>query len=263
MDARECPACGVTTREFAHARVLERYDVGYYACPECGLICTERPHWLQEAYANPIAATDIGLVARNRSLVRPMALMLAAFCNGGGRFLDFGGGNGLFVRMMRDTGYDFRWLDPWTPNIFARGFEHRDGDHYEAVTAFEVFEHLPEPRETLGQLAAMTDNIFLSTELLPASRPQPEEWWYYALESGQHVTLYTVKALEALGAVHGLRLHTNGSNLHLLTRRKISRGMFACLARPFVSRLLQPLVGRRASLLPADFNALTGRRLDR
>ncbi|MBI4621981.1 MAG: class I SAM-dependent methyltransferase [Verrucomicrobia bacterium] len=243
--------------------MLQRHDVAYYACPKCGLVCTERPHWLQEAYANPIAPTDIGLVARNRALVRPTTLVLAVLCNGGGRFLDFGGGNGLFVRMMRDTGFDFRWLDPWTQNLFARGFEHHPGGRYEAVTAFEVFEHLPEPRETLGELAAITDTILISTEILPAPRPQPEAWWYYALESGQHVTLYTVKALEALGAAHGLQLHTNGINLHLLTRRKITRGLFACLVRPLVARVLQPLVGRRASLLPADFTTLTGRHLDR
>lgn len=261
MSQRECPACGAPLGFFARARVMRRHDVVYETCPHCGLVCSEPPFWLAEAYADPIARQDIGLIARNQRLVAPTAVTLWWLDGGRGRYLDFGGGTGMFVRLMRDAGYDFRWTDPSTPNEFARGFEHRDGDRYAAVTACEVLEHLPDPGAVVRQILGLADTLLFSTTLLPASRPRPGDWWYYGLEAGQHVTIYTAAALAALAARHGLQLHTNGRDLHLLTRRTLRPGWFATLVRPRVARFVRQLCCRRASLLPADFAALTGETL--
>ncbi len=261
MSQRECPACGAPLGFFARARVLGRHDVAFDTCPRCGLVCTEPPYWLEAAYADPIARQDLGLITRNQRLVTPTAVTLWLLDRGRGRYLDFGGGTGMFVRMMRDAGYDFRWSDPGTPNQFARGFEHRDGDRYAAVTAFEVFEHLPDPAATLRRIFALTDTVLFSTLLLPPARPRPGEWWYYNLDAGQHVTIYTAPALAALAAQHGLQFHTNGTDLHLFTRRPLRPGWFAFLMRPRVAGLVRRLVGRRDSLLPVDFAAQTGQSL--
>ncbi|MDM9385348.1 hypothetical protein QUB80_32355 [Chlorogloeopsis sp. ULAP01] len=39
----------------------------YYFCEESGLLKTEKPYWLDEAYQEAIADTDTGLVRRNIS----------------------------------------------------------------------------------------------------------------------------------------------------------------------------------------------------
>ena len=90
------------------------------------------------------------------------------FFDAGGRFLDFGGGYGVFTRWMRDEGYDFFHYDQHCPNLFALGHE---GDisgsvRYEFVTAFEVFEHLTEPAKTVAQLLSISDSVFFSTEAI-------------------------------------------------------------------------------------------------
>jgi hypothetical protein len=155
--------------------------------------------------------------------------------------------------MLRDRGYDFRWQDKYATNLMARGFEAQPGQKYELLTAFEVFEHLPNPRQELLDMLQWSDSILFSTVLVPQPTPQPPEWWYYGLNHGQHVALYTPAALRALGREHGLHYYTNGKNLHLFTRKRIAGAWFALLT----SRL-GPLLGlgRRASLQQQDFDQL-------
>jgi hypothetical protein len=50
------------------------------------------------------------------------------------------GGYGMFVRLMRDGGFDFHREDPLCDNLFAQGFDRQDDGTFELVTAFEVFE---------------------------------------------------------------------------------------------------------------------------
>lgn len=255
MEFEICRICQQNAPSFAQAVVLRRHAVNYFRCSGCGFIQTQEPTWLDEAYSDAIATGDIGLVGRNLFLAGITHSVIATCLNPGGRFLDFGGGYGLFVRLMRDLGFDFRWDDPFCENLFARGFEAGRGEKFDLVTAFEVFEHLPNPVEGVEAMAARADAIFFSTELQPPGPPTPGEWWYYALESGQHVAFYTRKALEQLGAQFGMRLFTNGRNLHLLTKNPVSPFWFrlACSGR------LSPLINalrKRKSLLASDHAAV-------
>jgi hypothetical protein len=247
----KCRICQNHSPGFASATVLRKHQVEYFRCGTCGFIQTQQPTWLHEAYSEAIAASDIGLVGRNFFLAGITHSVLSLCSNPGGRFLDFGGGYGLFVRLMRDRGFDFRWDDPFCQNLLARGFEADPADHFEVLTAFEVFEHLPDPVPSVESMAARADSIFFSTELQPPGPPKPEGWGYYSLESGQHVALYTREALIQLGRQLGMRLLTNGRNLHLLTRRNVSPFRFrvACSGR------LSPVLNRfkkRRSLLASD-----------
>lgn len=61
----KCKICNNLIENFDKAKVLNKYDVQYYRCPNCGFISTEEPYWLDEAYSSAIACTDIGLIMRN------------------------------------------------------------------------------------------------------------------------------------------------------------------------------------------------------
>jgi hypothetical protein len=254
----KCRVCQSESVAFATAEVLGHVPVEYSCCRDCGFVQTQDPTWLDEAYSESIAASDIGLLGRNLHLREVTSALIQRAFNPAGRFLDYGGGYGVFVRLMRDRGFDFRWEDPFCKNLFAADHEHQAGERYELVTAFEVFEHLPDPGAGLAAMVERSENVFFSTDLLPPGPPQPKDWWYYALDSGQHVALYTRAALGKLGERHGLRLLTNGRNLHLLTRRNISRLWFrlACSGRlaPWLSRW-----GRRPSLQAKDHREVLAR----
>ncbi|WP_449419483.1 methyltransferase domain-containing protein [Phormidium nigroviride] len=228
----KCKICESESFYFANANILNKYDAAYFKCTNCGFVQTEEPYWLEEAYSQPIADTDSGLVFRNYMLARIASNIIAKLFNPEAKFLDCGGGYGLFVRLMRDINYKFFWQDKYCKNIFAQGFEAnlQNAENYEAVTSFEVFEHFVNPIAEISEILKYSKNILFSTELLPDSDPKPEEWWYYAPHEGQHISFYTPKSLSILAERLGLNLYSNGSSLHLLTESNIQEALFERLS---------------------------------
>jgi hypothetical protein len=189
-------------------------------------------------------------------------VIIAAFFDRRGKFIDYGGGYGLFVRMMRDKGFDFYLLDKHCDNLFSQNFEVVDSrtDKYELLTSFEVLEHLIDPLGEIEGMLQYSESLLFTTELLPSTPPDLEKWWYYGLDHGQHVSFYTPLALATLAKKHDLRLTSNGRNLHLLTRKSIPTGIFSLLSRYRIARLCATFI-RMHSLIPADFKKITGKDL--
>ena len=251
-----CKICSTTQTSFAKARLLSKYDVLYFKCPHCGFIQTEDPYWLDEAYANVIAPSDVGAVSRASSLAETTSHYISLLFNSDGRFLDYGGGYGLFVRMMRDKGFDFSWYDKYAKNLLARGFEASNGESFELVTAFEVLEHLHDPLSEIEKILSFSRNILFTTLIVPKPCPLPNQWSYYALETGQHVSFYSIRSLQIIAEKFKLRLHTSGGYLHLLTKEKIPPLMFRVLTNRIMWRLLRRFHARQ-SLHQADFAKFT------
>ena len=144
-----------------------------------------------------------------------------------GVFLDYGGGYGIFTRLMRDYGYDFYSYDKYCDNLVSRGF---DGDiknnRYDCITSFENFEHFENPIDDIEKIFSLTDLVIFSTVLISLPAPKTGEWHYYCLEHGQHVSLFSKKSLEYIGLKYGYYFITNGSNFHIFSKSKISPKIF-------------------------------------
>jgi hypothetical protein len=253
-----CRLCGHATERRFDAEVLGRHRVAYHECPSCGLLQTDPPHWLAESYAESINRQDTGLVARNVAFAADAAVLLGTFFDRRGKYVDWAGGYGLFTRLMRDAGFDFRSIDPHTPNLVARGFEAApDEPGVELVTSFESFEHFVSPGEEIGKMLAVSRNLLFSTVLLPSPIPSPDRWWYYGLEHGQHVAFYARRTLERIAADRGLHLHAWG-RLHLLTEKPITSWRLR-LAWRLRRRILRRLRKALPSRTQADHDLLVNR----
>jgi len=256
-----CKICDSALSPFGSGRVLGRHEVRYYRCETCGFVQTEPPYWLDEAYERALIPADVGVAQRNIELAAVTQAVIQHFFRADRRFLDYGGGYGLFVRLMRDRGFDFRWHDRYAPNLLSRGFDAAgDTDGFELVTAFEVLEHLVDPVPEVAEMLRRGDSLLCTTRLLPSTSPKPGEWWYYALSGGQHVSLFTFDALRRLAARFGRGLVSDGVSIHLITTQRVAEWLFRLVIRRRVTGLLNRL-RRRQSLISSDFETLTGERL--
>jgi len=141
----KCKICGYNSEIFDRAIILEKYDICYYRCDQCDFIQTEEPYWLEEAYSSSITKSDIGLIGRNISFSDVTRNLIVTCLDPNKSFLDYGGGYGMFVRLMRDKGFDFYRYDPICENLFAQGFDAQTDKEYSLLTAWEVLEHLVNP----------------------------------------------------------------------------------------------------------------------
>ena len=225
-----CPICASKMEELFRGILLKKHDVAYYYCHGCGFLATESPYWLDEAYQSPINASDTGILVRNIGLARLTAVFLFLLYGRSGKFVDYAGGYGILTRMMRDLGFDFYWIDPHCKNLFARGFEYRP-EHWkpDLLTCYEAFEHFVDPVMEIEKILALSENILFTTELLPNPIPQPETWWYYGLDHGQHVSFYSLNALDHIASRYHLNFYTDGRYFHFLTKKKLGKSRFSAL----------------------------------
>jgi hypothetical protein len=257
-----CNICTHSSVFFAEATVINRYKISYYQCSNCGFVQTEDPYWLHEVHQEAINQSDVGLVGRNLAQCQLTCSLINIFFSGNGRFVDYGGGYGLFVRLMRDKGFDFYRYDKYCDNLFAKGLDALPSavPDFVLLTAFELFEHIANPISEVEKLLQFSRSIFFSTTLLPDHAPKPGAWWYYGLEHGQHVSIYTQHALQWLAEKFDLNLYTNGRSLHLLTEKSLSPHLFS-LALRYKAAVLVNSFYKRSSLLATDYENITGHEL--
>lgn len=239
--------------------VLHFASAKIHLCPNCDYLFATNPDWLDKAYQRVINLLDTGCIGRTETLREQTSLPIYLLTGPVGRWLDFGGGHGIYVRRMRDTGFDFRWHDPMAQNLFAGGFEDKADQAYEGITCFECIEHFLDPQREIRRMLARSRRILFSTELRPEAVPSPESWWYYGWEHGQHVGFHSVRSLSFLAESCGLCLVSSGRSLHAflpaeevgsLAARLIRRGKLplSVWAQPPFRKLLSPKTFTRSLL---------------
>ena len=171
-----CPVCGLAERERAfRAKIRGKYDVQYFLCSACGTLQTEPPYWLQETYGTDLGDYDTDQAARALYCARRVGALLYFLFDRSGKYLDHAGGYGLYTRLMRDIGFDYRWWDPYTRNLFANGFEAGPEERFDVVSAFEVLEHVSDPVAFIANLREVRrcQAFIFSTQLFAGSPPLP------------------------------------------------------------------------------------------
>ena len=250
-----CKVCGMPPVVFGETDVLRKYLVQYFRCERCGFIQTEAPYWLEEAYSSAIAMQDVGIMQRNLANCEVTSAVLNLLFPKMSSAVDFGAGHGVFVRMMRDRGFNFYWSDLHATNDYARGFEFKEGSTYDFLTAFEVLEHLTDPVANLSKLMSLSDNVFVSTCIVPQPAPGLSDWWYYVPTTGQHIAFYTTESLRILAARFGRNLLSFGP-YHLFTKEPKSSLLYRLVTNSRIARLVNRMY-RRPSLIGNDFQKMT------
>jgi hypothetical protein len=228
-----CKICSHKVDKIFIQNLLGKYSVNYFKCSNCYFLQTEDPYWLDEAYnSGAISALDTGIISRNIHLSQQTKQILLQnyvdFSNFKG--LDYGGGEGITVRILRDMGFNFYRYDLYAENLYARFFDLKDlpvGTKFNVLTAFEVFEHLIDPMKEIEKMLEYSDVILFSTELQPSdSTSDLFKWWYIVPEGGQHISFYNYKTLQIIAEKFNLTFYTNNSNLHILSKKSNLKNPF-------------------------------------
>lgn len=221
----KCAICKSKMDLLQSAVILNKYDTELYLCSHCYYMKFNQPYWLEEAYSEVIAQTDIGLVSRNLYVSRKLATLLSYLLSDNDKSLDAAGGYGLLTRLMRDKGFDFYSHDDYCENIFSKSFQHNEAsESYTCVTAIEVMEHVQDPIEFISKYIknSHTKYFIFTTLLYKEPRPLIGEWWYYCLETGQHISFYHKKSINRIANILDLNYYNVGI-FHILSKKKLNK----------------------------------------
>ena len=202
--------------------VLPRSGVGisYVLCDQCGFcFAPEFAAWSLEDFETRIYNAEYVLVDPDYVDARPRAnasSLLATFGERGKelRHLDYGGGRGLLSELLREKGWQSESYDPFVD----RSVPLPDLGQFDLVTAYEVFEHVPDVRRLVADLASLLkpDGVVLFSTLLSdgnVSQWHSLTWWYAAPRNG-HISLFSARSLAALGAIEGFAVGSFSQDLH-------------------------------------------------
>lgn len=215
-----CRICGNLTKLFSIGSVFDK-NVKFFECNYCEYVQTEKPYWLEKAYASPINLCDTGILNRNQANLGIVLATLSVLSKRDGFVIDFAGGYGILVRLLRDKGVNALWADTFCENLLATGFEYNNEEAV-LVTAFEAFEHFVDPILELEKLFTIAPNLLISTQIIPTPSPRLDSWWYYGLDHGQHIGFYRIKTLEFLAKKYGKYFLSDGICNHLFSDRPLN-----------------------------------------
>ncbi len=121
------------------------------------------------------------------------------------RFLDYGGGNGYLAALMRNAGFtDSQSYDP-----LVAGQATLPTSVFDVISCFEVLEHLPDPRASIGELCRLaggTGVILFSTLSQPPDFLEKGVFWRYAAPRNGHISLYSWVTLKEVFGQFGYRV---------------------------------------------------------
>lgn len=198
-----CTLCKGETNYLFSKIILNKYSARYFECIACGSLQTENPFWLDESYSSShITNLDTGIFQRNLSNLA--TTFLVSKLTNAKYVVDFGGGDGLLCRMLRDYGVNAYVYDSYATNTYAKGFDSTLKEKIDLVLAFEVFEHFKDPGSEIRNLFELNPKaILISTELY---NNQNQNWWYLSAETGQHIFFFSKKAVKKIANDFGYYL---------------------------------------------------------
>lgn len=135
------------------------------------------------------------------------------------RHLDYGGGNGKLSSLLKEDGWNSETYDPFP----SGGVSLSDLGKFNLITAFEVFEHVPDIHVLMDNLTQLMsdDCLVLFSTLISDGNIKANNrinWWYASPRNG-HISLFSKQALTLLGSRYTLNFGSFSDGFHCYCRQ--------------------------------------------
>jgi len=204
---------------------LSGRPVYYHRCPACAFVLApEFGGWTeqefqQHIYNDSYVEIDPDYVSRRPLSNAEFVQQLLGASRADIRHLDYGGGSGLLSETLRGHGWNSSSYDPFPRNeqqIGALG-------KFNLITAFEVFEHVPDVAELMSNLTSLMEDecMVIFSTLLSDGQIQANSrltWWYASPRNG-HISLFSKQSLTLLAEQRGLQFGSFNNVTHCLFNR--------------------------------------------
>lgn len=197
--------------------------ISYHLCDQCGFcFAPEFSSWSFNDFEDRIYNEGYEAVDPEYKHKRPIgnAGLLGQIFElpNGIRHLDYGGGSGLLSETLRSRNWDSHTYDPFVD----RDVEIEELGQFDLITAFEVFEHVPDVHalfSDLQKLSKPTSLILFSTLLSNGEiqRGRPLTWWYASPRNG-HISLFSSRSMQTCMYQYGLQFRSFSPALHVAFR---------------------------------------------
>lgn len=235
LDNLHCPICAGTCTPFDVVDFnkscqelngkfipMSGIPVYYYACQGCGFcFAPEFGKWELKDFEEKIYNDEYIQFDPDYKELRPQAnaeFLINTFNKKAAdiHHLDYGAGNGLLSEKLKQEKWNSVAYDPFIDTETNL----KDLGSFNLITAFEVFEHVPDVNVLLSELKLLlTDNgIILFSTLLSDGNLKSKErmsWWYASPRNG-HISLFSKNSLNALAKKYGYHFGSFNAELHIM-----------------------------------------------
>lgn len=240
MIKENCRLCDGETKYKFNLEVLSKYEIKYWECMVCNALQTQLPYWLDEAYErNNISIYDTGIAQRNiRNFVVTYVISKLFRLKD---VIDYGGGDGLLCRLLRDHTINCYVKDKYAYPVYAQGFRNENFSSPDLVTCYEVLEHFVHPKYDLDEIFTNRPNVILiSTGIY---KDHISDWYYLFPQGGQHIFFYSEKSLLYIAKKYNYELQIINDFIFFTRDKWIYRKyLLSILLKKHVLRLLSGLI---------------------
>ena len=229
-----CPVCGGTAPLFDVVDLnkscqesvgkflpLSGIPVYYARCEKCGFcFAPELMKWPMAEFEKMIYNDDYVRVDPDYIESRPRIYASNLIQTFGEpaqaiRHLDYGGGNGLLAKLLKTANWQSTSYDPFVD----RDVKIEQLGKFDLITAFEVFEHVPDVHALMSDLRSLLapNGVILFTTTLSDGRILPGQRinWCYASPRNGHIALFSRNSLLTLIKAYGFTLATLSPSTHI------------------------------------------------
>lgn len=209
--------------EEANGQFLKRIGKPFYyaLCSHCGFcFCPEIMSWSLEQFETHIYNEDYAKIDPDYLENRPKETaesLISIFGDRAHMFkhLDYGGGNGSLSKRLCAANFQSTSYDPFVD----RGMDLTQLGKFDLITAYEVFEHVPDVQQLMSNLTMLLapKGIILFSTLVSDGNIHPKkrlDWWYAAPRNG-HISLFSNQSLLTLAQSRGFAFGSFSEALHI------------------------------------------------